>query len=136
MDIKNLDHKVMQEEIFGPLIPVVGFDDLNEAIKLIETKSRPLALYLFSKNEAVQRKIKALSFGGGVINDVVMHISNPHLPFGGVGHSGIGAYHGKWSFETFSHKKSLMIKPLWFDPFIKYPPYTEFKMKLLRFLIK
>lgn len=136
MDINNLDHKVMQEEIFGPLIPVVGFDDLNGAIKLIETKSRPLALYLFSKDHEVQNKIKALSFGGGVINDVVMHISNPYLPFGGVGHSGIGAYHGKWSFETFSHKKSLMIKPLWFDPFIKYPPYSEFKMKLLRFLIK
>jgi len=136
IDVKDPDEKVMQEEIFGPLIPVIGFENLDEALHLIESKSRPLALYLFSKNENVQNRVKSLSFGGGVINDVIMHVSNPYLPFGGVGNSGQGAYHGQWSFELFSHKKSLMTKPLWFDPFIKYPPYTSFKMRLLKFLMK
>lgn len=136
IDIQDPNAKVMQEEIFGPIIPVVGFNKLSEAIDIIETKSRPLALYLFTKSNEVKRKIKCLSFGGGVINDVIMHISNPYLPFGGVGQSGSGAYHGEWSFETFSHKKSVMHKPLWFDPFIKYPPYTKFKMALLKFLLK
>lgn len=136
VDVKNLDEKIMQEEIFGPLIPVVGFDHINDAVKLIESKSRPLALYLFSKSSEVQKIFKSISFGGGVINDVIMHISNPYLPFGGVGQSGSGAYHGEWSFETFSHKKSVMHKPLWFDPFIKYPPYTNFKMKMLKILLK
>ena len=136
MDITDKNAKVMQEEIFGPIIPVVGFNDLNEAISFIEEKAHPLAFYLFTKNKTVQDTIKKLSFGGGVINDVIMHISNPHLPFGGMGASGLGAYHGKWSFESFSHKKSVMTKPLWFDPFIKYPPYTSFKMKLLKLLMR
>lgn len=128
--------KVMQEEIFGPLIPVVGFHDLDQAISFIETKPRPLALYLFTSSEQVKERVMQVSFGGGVINDVIMHISNPYLPFGGVGTSGMGAYHGQWSFESFSHRKSVMTKPLWFDPFIKYPPYTDLKMRLLKLLVK
>ena len=137
LDVKNAESmKVMQEEIFGPLLPVVGFDQLEEGMRFIESRPRPLALYLFSGSKKVKKEVMNLSFGGGVINDVIMHISNPHLPFGGVGTSGSGAYHGKWSFECFSHKKSVMTKPMWFDPFIKYPPYTNLKMKLLKFMIK
>lgn len=136
IDIQSKKEKVMEEEIFGPLIPVVGFDQLSEALKFIENRPRPLALYLFTKNEEIQNQVKRISFGGGVFNDVIMHISNPYLPFGGVGQSGSGSYHGESSFEAFSHKKSLMTKPLWFDPFIKYPPYTKFKMKMLKFLMK
>ena len=128
--------KVMQEEVFGPLIPVVGFSDLGEAISFIEARPRPLALYLFTASSQVKERVMELSFGGGVINDVIMHISNPYLPFGGVGTSGMGAYHGKWSFECFSHRKSVMTKPMWFDPFIKYPPYTDLKMRLLKLLVK
>ena len=90
----------MQEEIFGPILPIITYDDFDEAVQIIQSKSKPLSLYLFSEDEnSTQRVIEELSFGGGAINDTLMHLANPNLPFGGIGASGIGQYHGKYSYE-------------------------------------
>ena len=103
----------MEEEIFGPLLPIIVYDDFNEAIDIIQSKSKPLSLYLFSEDENTTNCVlEELSFGGGAINDTLMHLANPNLPFGGVGASGIGAYHGKYSFDTFSHMKSYILNLL------------------------
>jgi len=100
---------MMQEEIFGPLLPVLSYSDLDDAIRRINERPKPLALYLFANDKAVRRKIiRETSFGGGAINNTIMHIVSHHLPFGGVGPSGLGRYHGKYSFETFSHTKSIL----------------------------
>lgn len=97
----------MADEIFGPILPIMAFKDLSEAIRSINARPKPLSLYLFTEDAAVEKKVMAnVSFGGGCINDTIMHVSNPSLPFGGVGSSGIGAYHGKYSFDLFSHKKA------------------------------
>ncbi len=115
---------IMQEEIFGPILPVLTYDDLKEAIARIRSLPPPLALYLFSDDPAVQNKVIAeIPFGGGCINDTLVHFVNPHLPFGGVGSSGMGRYHGRFSFETFSHFKAVMKKPAWFHTPLRYPPY-------------
>ena len=101
----------MQEEIFGPILPIITYDDFDEAIQIIQSKSKPLSLYLFSEDEnSTHRVLEELSFGGGAINDTLMHLANPNLPFGGIGASGIGQYHGKYSFDTFSHMKSYTFK--------------------------
>ena len=132
----NWDDKVMQDEIFGPILPVLTFKNFNEALLTISEKDKPLAAYLFTKNSEEKEQFKSkISFGGGCINDVVMHLSNDHLPFGGVGNSGIGNYHGKFGFETFSHQKSVMERVTWGEPDIKYPPYTEKKMKWIKKLL-
>ncbi|MBP6378581.1 MAG: aldehyde dehydrogenase, partial [Kaistella sp.] len=110
----NWDDKVMQDEIFGPILPVLTFKNFNEALLTICEKDKPLAAYLFTKNSEEKEQFKSkISFGGGCINDVVMHLSNDHLPFGGVGNSGIGNYHGKFGFETFSHQKSVLERVTW-----------------------
>lgn len=97
----------MQEEIFGPILPILTYQSLDEAIAFIHQRPKPLSLYLFSEDEnATQRVINELSFGGGAINDTLMHLANPKLPFGGVGASGMGRYHGKYSFDTFTHEKA------------------------------
>ena len=132
----NWDDKVMQDEIFGPILPVLTFKNFNEALLTICEKDKPLAAYLFTKNSEEKEQFKSkISFGGGCINDVVMHLSNDHLPFGGVGNSGIGNYHGKFGFETFSHQKSVLERVTWGEPDIKYPPYTEKKLNWIKKLL-
>ncbi|WP_047095729.1 aldehyde dehydrogenase [Chryseobacterium lactis] len=127
---------IMQEEIFGPLLPVISFKNYNIALNTISEQEKPLAAYLFTSNseekEAFTRK---LSFGGGCINDTVMHLSNDHLPFGGVGNSGIGNYHGKFGFEAFSHQKAVLQRATWGEPDIKYPPYSEKKLIWIKKLL-
>lgn len=117
---------VMQEEIFGPILPILEFENLDQALHQIKGQEKPLAAYLFSKDKTEQdRFMNELSFGGACINDTLMHLSHPELPFGGVGASGIGSYHGFTSFQTFSHQKSIMIRGSFLDLAIRYPPYTE-----------
>ena len=129
--------KVMQEEIFGPILPILTFETLDDVIIRISSGPKPLALYLFTESRATEEKIlDELSFGGGAINDTVMHVANPHLPFGGVGHSGIGKYHGQTSFETFSHQKSFMKKSTRFDPKFLYPPYDEKAVNMIKKVLK
>src|SRR5690625_5281840 len=113
---------IMQEEIFGPLLPILPLSTLEEVISILQTKEKPLALYYFgSTRKRKEAVLQTLSFGGGCVNDTLYHLANPQLPFGGVGHSGIGSYHGKYSFETFSHQKSIMEQTTRFDLPIRYP---------------
>lgn len=127
----------MQEEIFGPVLPVLPLDCLEEAEAFILDRPRPLALYLFSQDRAVQRRFaEQIPFGGGCINDTVLHLANPALPFGGVGSSGMGRYHGKHSFDTFSHLKGVLRSSSRLDLPLRYPPYTEKKMALIRRFLK
>ena len=127
------DDLIMQEEIFGPLLPVIGFKNYNMALNAVLELEKPLAAYLFTNNsEEKENFTQRLSFGGGCINDVVMHLSNDNLPFGGIGNSGIGNYHGKFGFETFSHQKSVLEKATWGEPNIKYPPYSEKKLSWIK----
>ncbi|MCI5773943.1 MAG: aldehyde dehydrogenase [Erysipelotrichaceae bacterium] len=137
MDNVTWDDKVMQEEIFGPILPVLTYRDLDELMTIIADKPAPLALYFFSRNKQAIRKIeKSLSFGGGCINDTIIHLATPYMPFGGVGNSGMGQYHGKTGFETFSHLKSIVNKKNWIDLPIRYQPYTKQKDKLIRLFLK
>jgi aldehyde dehydrogenase (NAD+) len=125
----SFDDKIMEEEIFGPILPVISYVDLNDAVLKIKLRPKPLACYIFTNEKALKNKLlKEISFGGGAINDTVMHISNSNLPFGGVGNSGIGSYHGYAGFVSFSHFKSIIEKPFWFEPNLKYPPYSEKKL--------
>ncbi|CAH2222507.1 fatty aldehyde dehydrogenase isoform X1 [Pelobates cultripes] len=136
-DVKP-DSKVMQEEIFGPLLPIVSVGSLDEAIEFINQREKPLALYVFSNNKKVIKKmIAATSSGGVTANDVIMHFTVIELPFGGVGQSGMGAYHGKHTFETFSHKRACLIKSLAMEGMnqIRYPPFTEKKLGWAKFLL-
>lgn len=136
LDNVTFDDAVMQEEIFGPIMPILTFKDFSEIQNRLATLPRPLALYYFGKNKQHIDVVKNnLQFGGGAINEVVMHLVSSHLPFGGVGESGMGAYHGKKSFEVFSHKKSLLKKGK-FEIDLKYPPHTKGRTKIIRFLTK
>lgn len=136
-----LNLPLMQEEIFAPILPIFTYENLQDCLFFIQNSQKPLALYLFSRNKANQSKVfQSLSFGGGCLNDCIMHLANPNLPFGGIGHSGIGHYHGKYSIETFTHKKSLYFSPPIEFP-VRYPPYDKplfgiSKLKLLQFLFK
>ncbi|WP_347549172.1 aldehyde dehydrogenase [Pseudalkalibacillus hwajinpoensis] len=122
MENISWDDPVMQEEIFGPILPVLEFTDLNKVIEEVRNQPKPLALYFFSESEQKQDKItSSLSFGGGCMNDTLMHIVSPYLPFGGVGSSGTGSYHGKASFEAFSHQKSIVKQTTKFDFSFRYP---------------
>jgi aldehyde dehydrogenase (NAD+) len=126
---------LMQEEIFGPLLPVQGFNTTEEAMAIVQKNPNPLAFYLFTENRATEKEwITKVPFGGGCINNADWHFTNHHLPFGGVGSSGLGSYHGRSSFETFTRPKSIMKTPAWFDPDIKYPPLKG-KLKLFRRVI-
>ena len=128
--------RIMKEEIFGPVLPVISYDDLNSAINFIKSKSKPLSLYLFTHSDVIRKKILSeISFGGGAVNDAVMHFSNSRLPFGGVGNSGMGSYHGKAGFDCFSHFKSVYQKPNWFELNLKYYPHTKRKLKLIKFVM-
>jgi len=125
IDQISANAKIMEEEIFGPILPILEYDQLDEAIAFINDRPKPLALYLFSKNQQIQKRItQEVAFGGSCFNDTIMHLSNPELPFGGVGNSGIGSYHGKASFDTFSHRKSILKNSFRFDLKWRYPPYT------------
>ena len=120
------DDPVMQEEIFGPILPILEYAELDALIDRLADKPKPLALYLFTKDSAAEEKVTGrLSFGGGCINDTLAHLGNPGLPFGGVGESGFGNYHGKAGFDTFTHAKSIMKKPTWPDIRFRYPPYGD-----------
>lgn len=127
----SFDDDIMKNEIFGPILPIIAYDDLEEVLATIAHRPKPLACYIFSKNNKFQKKvISTLSFGGGCINDTIMHIANEHLPFGGVGSSGMGSYHGKYSFDTFTHKKSILVSGFLDLPF-RYPPYTKQKKEII-----
>jgi aldehyde dehydrogenase (NAD+) len=122
----NWNSPVMAEEIFGPILPVLEFKNLGEVITMVNNHPKPLALYYFtSKKENERRIINGISYGGGCINDTIMHLATSHMPFGGVGDSGMGRYHGKDSFDTFSHKKSVLKKANWLDVPLRYPPYKD-----------
>ena len=122
----------MQEEIFGPLLPILTFYDLKEAIELVNARPRPLALYFFTRDKDREKEVlKQISYGGGCINDTVVHLATSYMPFGGVGDSGMGGYHGKASFETFTHQKSIMKKSLLVDIPIRYAPFKN-KLQILK----
>jgi len=127
------DEPAMREEIFGPLLPVVAVDDLDEAIRTVNAGPKPLAVYAFTGSKVVRRTIAdRVPAGGVVFNHIAMHVLAPQLPFGGVGESGMGAYHGQWGFWTFSHRKSVLSKAVKPDPKFMYPPYTERALALMR----
>ena len=136
LDQVGLDTAVMQDEIFGPILPVLDYGDIGEAIALIKARPKPLALYLFTRNAALQESVLTQTSSGGVcINDTVMQIAPSSLPFGGVGQSGMGSYHGKASFDGFSHYKSIMVKNFWFDINWRYAPYAG-KLELFKKIIR
>ncbi|KAJ4917327.1 Aldehyde dehydrogenase family 3 member H1 [Raphanus sativus] len=131
-----LDSLIMSEEIFGPLLPIVTLNNLEECFGVINSRPKPLAAYLFTKNHKLKKKFtKTVSAGGIVVNDTAVHFTLPTLPFGGVGESGIGSYHGKFSFDAFSHKKSVLFKSFLGDSAIRYPPYSRRKLGLLKTLV-
>ncbi len=129
---------VMGEEIFGPVLPILTFESIDEVIKTVNSHDRPLALYLFTSNKKTVRRITSkCTYGGGCINDVIIHLATAHMGFGGVGESGMGAYHGKVGFETFSHQKSIVDKKTWLDLPMRYQPYNrKINAKLLRMFLK
>jgi aldehyde dehydrogenase (NAD+) len=128
--------KLMAEEIFGPLLPVLPVDSLDQAIEFVNDRPKPLALYVFTENgDAAAKVLTSTSSGGACVNDTMMHLSVPDLPFGGVGESGMGAYHGKTSFDTFSHKKSVLAKSVRLDLPLRYPPYDDAKAQWLKRLM-
>ncbi|HHW61883.1 MAG TPA: aldehyde dehydrogenase [Syntrophomonadaceae bacterium] len=136
IDQVDWDMPIMQEEIFGPLLPVMAFDDLKQLPSLLNSRPKPLALYFFSTHREHQKiMLENTSFGGGCINDTIMHLATPYLPFGGVGESGMGSYHGSWSFDTFSHRKSVLKKSNLIDIKLRYPPYTG-KLSLLKKIMR
>ena len=132
------DDAVMGEEIFGPVLPILTYESIDEVIKTVNSHDHPLALYLFSSNKKTIRRVTSkCSFGGGCINDVIIHLATANMGFGGVGESGMGAYHGKVGFDTFSHKKSIVDKKTWIDLPMRYQPYNRaLYAKLLRMFLK
>ncbi|HET6768696.1 MAG TPA: aldehyde dehydrogenase family protein, partial [Chitinophagaceae bacterium] len=136
LDEVNLNDAVMKEEIFGPVLPVISFKTKEDALRIMEQQPNPLAFYVFTSSGTKENEwLKSVAFGGGCVNNASWHLTNHHLPFGGRGFSGMGNYHGKYSFDTFSHKKAVMKTPTWFDPAIKYPPFKG-KLKLFKWVIR
>jgi aldehyde dehydrogenase (NAD+) len=131
-----LDTPLMKEEIFGPVLPVLTFNTLDEAKAIIQNNPDPLSFYIYtSDTKKEQEWLQAISFGGGCVNNSSWHFTNHHLPFGGRGNSGMGKYHGKYSFDVFSHAKAVMKTPIWFDPAIKYPPFKG-RLKIFKWIIR
>ncbi len=127
----------MQEEIFGPILPILTCSSLIEAIEIINSKAHPLALYLFTSNkDAARLVISRCGFGGGCINDTIIHLATSQMGFGGFGESGMGSYHGKAGFDTFSHYKSIVDKKTWLDLPMRYQPYRNFYGKLIQVFLK
>lgn len=132
LDHVTWDDPVMQEEIFGPILPVLEYDEIDKVITMVNSHPKPLALYLFTKSKELEKRIvTCVPFGGGCINDTLVHLATSHMPFGGVGDSGMGGYHGKWSFDTFTHTKSILKKSNLVDINIRYAPYKD-KLKILK----
>lgn len=132
----DFNDKVMQEEIFGPILPVIEYDNLSHAIGWVKERPRPLSCYVYTEDKTIKNRVlREVSFGGGAVNDSVMHITNPHLPFGGAGESGIGSYHGDAGFKAFTHYKSILDKPMWIEFNLKYYPHTPFKLKWIKKLL-
>ncbi len=136
LDNVTWEDLVMQEEIFGPILPILTYKNLETAMQTVVEGEKPLSAYLFS-NDAKEQELftEKLSFGGGCINDTLMHLSNDRLPFGGVGNSGIGHYHGKFGFIAFSHQKAILKKSNYLEPELKYPPYSDAKLNILKKLL-
>ena len=129
--------KIMQDEIFGPLLPVISYSDLYDVVQYVNSRPRPLACYIFTNDPTVRDNLlEALHFGGGCVNDTVIHLATDYMPFGGVGESGMGNYHGKYGFDTFSHLKSITDKKRWIDLPLRYQPYTKSKLKMIRMFLK
>ena len=136
MDNVSMDSPIMKEEIFGPILPIMRFNTDEEAKAIIAENPNPLAFYIFTSSKTKEQDwLASVPFGGGCVNNTALHLTNHNLPFGGRGFSGSGQYHGKYSFDTFSHKKAIMKTPTWFDPSIKYPPYKG-KLKLFKWIVK
>ena len=136
LDEPDVRSPVMEEEIFGPLLPVISYETLDEMKAFVNSRPKPLALYLFTCSEETERRvIEEIPFGGGCVNDTVVHLMNHNLPFGGVGQSGMGQYHGKYGFDTFTHYKGVLKKGNWLDVSVRYPPY-EGKLSLLKKLMR
>ena len=136
VEISSFKSDIMEQEIFGPILPIYGYDNFDEIDQIIYKYKNPLALYIFTKNRSFGEKfLRKYSFGGGAINDTVVHIINDRLPFGGIGNSGMGKYHGESTFKTFSHFKPYISKPLWIDIPLRYPPFKN-KIKLLKKALK
>ena len=137
VDHINSENPLMKEEIFGPILPIITYHSIDEAIDFINQREKPLAFYMFSSQKDIQNKLlNSCSFGGGCINDTIIHLATSQLGFGGVGQSGMGSYHGKKSFETFSHTRSIVKKATWLDLPLRYYPYTTFKEKMIRLFEK
>lgn len=136
LDQVTWDDASMEDEIFGPILPILEYSSLDEAIRVVREHPKPLALYLFTQDSAVEQEVlHKVSFGGGCVNDTISHVASANLPFGGVGNAGIGAYHGKHSFEVFSHRKSVMKKSTRFETGLLFPPYRD-KIKWVRKVLK
>ncbi len=137
LDDVSPDAPIMQEEIFGPILPVLTYASLDEAIAFVRARPRPLAFYIFTASkETEKRLLDTCSFGGGCVNDTIIHLATSHMPFGGVGDSGMGSYHGKKSFDTFTHERSIVKKSTWLDLPMRYHPYGEKKLALIRKFMK
>ena len=137
LDNVTPDDAVMQEEIFGPVLPIIVIKNTDEAANFIKSRPKPLALYLFTSDRKLEKQfLREVPFGGGCVNDTIIHIATNNLPFGGVGNSGMGSYHGKKTFETFSHAKSVVKKYTWLDISMRYQPYANWKDKLIRMFLK
>ncbi|MBS4539051.1 aldehyde dehydrogenase [Clostridium sp. D2Q-11] len=137
IDNVSWDDKIMEDEIFGPILPIIEYENIFEVVDKLQSLPKPLALYLFTDNEKIEKKvIEDISYGGGCVNDTILHLSSPYLPFGGVGNSGIGSYHGKKSFDTFTHEKSVFKNSKKFDLKFRYPPFSKTGLKLLKKVLK
>ena len=133
----DFDHEIMKEEIFGPVLPIIEYYDINNIIRIIKEHEKPLACYVFTRDEDTAKYIiKSISYGGGCINDVILQVSNHYMPFGGVGSSGIGSYHGKFGFDTFSHKKSIVWSETMIDLPIRYAPFSPLKFRMLKKILE
>lgn len=133
LEVSSMDEKIMQEEIFGPIIPIIIYKNKSEIFEIIDKNKNPLALYLFTDDSSFEKEIiEKVSFGGGCVNDTIIHCTSEGLPFGGIGRSGIGNYHGKASFDAFSHKKSVVKSKKFADISMKYPPFNEKKLELIK----
>jgi aldehyde dehydrogenase (NAD+) len=137
LDGVTYESKIMGEEIFGPILPMIEYENIDECINYIRSGAKPLALYLFTRDKSIENRIlNSCSFGGGCINDTIIHVATTEMGFGGVGESGMGAYHGKSSFDTFTHYRSIIKKRLFPDLKMRYRPYTEAKDRLIKKFLK
>ena len=137
LDDVSPDAPIMQQEIFGPVLPMISFDTLSEVIAFVNSRPKPLAFYLFTADRAAERRIlESCSFGGGCVNDTIIHLASSALPFGGVGESGMGSYHGKKSFDTFTHERSIVNKSTKIDLPMRYFPYSKRKLRIIKMFMK